>query len=90
MFYRFIDPQSKIHPKDFALSICPEFIMSQKMLHSTSGHLEMAAAAGSAVYATDELLQGLDEEESDAATSHYVKAAAGAAVAVGGYEMLRR
>lgn len=60
-----------------------------------SGHpkADMAAAAISAIYAGDQLMKGVKanevQNEKDA-DSHFIKAAIGAAVAIGALELLKR
>ncbi|EPS40994.1 hypothetical protein H072_5148 [Dactylellina haptotyla CBS 200.50] len=55
--------------------------------------VELGTAAIGSVYALDQIFEGIQSEqdgESSDANSHYLKAAASAAIAIGAYEMLRR
>jgi hypothetical protein len=64
-------------------------IMSDKDLHTFSSHAEVAAAALGSVYAASELGKAIQDHEGGG-NEHWVKAAIGATVAVGAYEMLSR
>jgi hypothetical protein len=58
---------------------------------SAKGKAELGAAAAGSAYAVTQLVEGLRSQQhgaSNKANEHYLKAAAGAAVAVGAYEML--
>ncbi|KAE8356866.1 hypothetical protein BDV28DRAFT_144779 [Aspergillus coremiiformis] len=58
-------------------------------LHTFKAHAKTAVAAGGAVYAADQLIKSFDDDDDDSSTtSHLLKAAVGAAVAVGALEML--
>jgi len=49
-----------------------------------------AVAAGGAVYSANELMKTINDDDKGDTSSHLLKAAVGAAVAVGAYEMMRR
>ncbi|KAK6527396.1 hypothetical protein TWF694_004385 [Orbilia ellipsospora] len=59
---------------------------------SAKGQAELGAAAAGSVYAVTQLIEGLHSQQhgaSNKANEHYLKAAAGAVVAIGAYEMLK-
>ncbi|KAK6524490.1 hypothetical protein TWF281_011397 [Arthrobotrys megalospora] len=59
---------------------------------STKSKAELAALAGGSVYTVNQLLSGLSAHkhgDDDIATEHYLKAATGAALAFGAYELLQ-
>ncbi|OAL38017.1 hypothetical protein AYO20_02850 [Fonsecaea nubica] len=58
-------------------------------LHSLKTNFEVAAMAASGVYAANELGKAVAEDYKDA-NEHYVKAAVGAAVAVGAFHLLQK
>ncbi|GAB1200030.1 hypothetical protein APSETT444_009390 [Aspergillus pseudonomiae] len=58
-------------------------------LHTFKSHATTAVAAGGTVYAADQLVKSFDKDDEDT-TSHLLKAAVGAAVAVGALEMLNK
>ncbi|OAP64595.1 hypothetical protein AYL99_00567 [Fonsecaea erecta] len=62
---------------------------NNKGLHSFKTNVEVAAMAGSGVYAANELGKAVAEDYKDA-SDHYVKAAVGAAVAVGAFQLLKK
>lgn len=60
--------------------------MANQEIHTTSSHLEEAAAALGSVYAANQFSQALQDEGDS--TEHYVKAAVGTLVALGAYHKL--
>ncbi|KAK6345921.1 hypothetical protein TWF730_010261 [Orbilia blumenaviensis] len=60
---------------------------------SARSKAELAALAGSSVYSANQLISGISAHkhgEKDTANDHYLKAAAGAALAFTAYEMMQR
>ncbi|KIW59463.1 hypothetical protein PV05_03910 [Exophiala xenobiotica] len=64
--------------------------MSDRDLHTFKSHAELAAAALGSVYAANELSKALTDEDAHDNTDHYLRAAVGAAVAVGAYHQLQK
>ncbi|KIX99455.1 uncharacterized protein Z520_05031 [Fonsecaea multimorphosa CBS 102226] len=58
-------------------------------LHSLKTNAEVAAMAASGVYAANELGKAISDDYKDA-SDHYMKAAVGAAVAVGAFQLLQK
>ncbi|KIW23110.1 uncharacterized protein PV07_11336 [Cladophialophora immunda] len=64
--------------------------MAHPELHTFAAHAETAVAAVGSVYAANELGKALRDESKHEASDHYLKAAIGAAVAVGAFHQLSK
>ena len=58
-------------------------------LHTAKAHTATAVAAGGTVYAADQLVKSFDEDD-NSTNEHILKAAVGAAVAIGALELLHQ